>query len=143
MVEKIKKAMIMRAWILVGLLLFTTNLFSAGSNVDEYSLALQKAQKENKIIMLTVVSTNCPWCMRFKKETLLDTDVGKMLKQDFVQVIINKDTQSVPSGFKSRLVPTTYFIDTKGRKMPLQAVGFYEPAEFIDFLSDAIKKGKK
>ena len=129
--------------VLVSLCIIVSCLFSTDTYFSDFNTALAKAKQENKLVMLTVVSTNCPWCKRFKTETLNDSEVSKVMKQDFVFVVLNRDTQEIPVQFKSRLVPTTFFLNSSGQKITTQAVGYFDAVDFMDFLVDAIKKGKK
>ena len=84
-------------------------------NLDE---AFAKAKSENKAVALTVVSTNCPWCHKLLKQTVKDKKVEEILAKNFIYVVLNKDVDQIPDGYKTRMVPTT-FLWIKTVKKPL------------------------
>ena len=81
--------------VLVCLCVVVSCLFSTDAYESDFNKALSRADKEGKLVILTVVSTNCPWCKRFKEETLVDAEVSRIIKQNFVFVVINRDTQDI------------------------------------------------
>jgi len=128
--------------VLVALIFLSISLF-ADVKFKKYDEALKEAQKNNKLIALTVVSTTCPWCHKLLTETLKDKNVESMINKDFVYVIINKDTTPLPNGITARMVPTTFFLDKTGQKLTSPAIGFWEAEDFVSYLTDALKKAKK
>lgn len=122
----------------------TTFMLRADVNFStRYSEALAVAQKEKKPLMVTVVSTNCPWCHRFTGYTLKDKTVSERINREFVAVLINRDTDTLPSGISARLVPTTFFIDNNGKKLINPVVGYWDIENFSSYIDDAVKKVKK
>ena len=109
-------------------------------NLDE-AFAIAKA--ENKAVALTVVSTNCPWCHKPIKQTIKEKRVEETLSKNFIYVVLNKDVDQIPDGYKTRMVPTTFFMDKNGQKTAQSAVGFWEADDFLSYLGDAKKKTKK
>lgn len=129
--------------IIISLLILASTFFASEVELTDYKQGLLMAQKENKLVAVTIVQTSCPWCVRFKKETLPNPEISKTLKQNFVHIFLNKDTQEIPQHLKARLVPTTFFLNKNGEKISAQATGYFGPEDFTDFLNDALKKGKK
>jgi thioredoxin-related protein len=128
---------------LLTLLFLSISLF-ADVKFKKYDDALKEAQKDNKLIALTVVSTNCPWCHKLLKETLKDKTVESIINKDFVYVLINKDTTPLPSGITAPMVPVTFFLDKTGQKLTSKpTVGFWEAEDFVSYMNDALKKAKK
>ena len=109
-------------------------------NLDE---AFAKAKSENKAVALTVVYTNSPWCHKLLKQTVKDKKVEEMLAKNFIYVVLNKDVDQIPDGYKTRMVPTTFFMDKNGQKTAQSAVGYWEADDFLSYLNDALKKTKK
>jgi len=128
--------------LLLALLFLSISLF-ADVKFKKYDDALKEAQKDNKLIALTVVSTNCPWCHKLLKETLKDKMVESIINKDFIYVVINKDTTPLPNGITARMVPATFFLDKTGQKLSSPAIGFWEAEDFASYLNDALKKAKK
>jgi len=127
----------------IFLIVLFANFIFAADYVSDYKEGIAIAQKEGKVLAVTVISTNCPWCHRFMRETMKNPKISSLMKQNFVHVVLNKDTQEIPTQFVSRLVPTTYFVNNKGEKIATTAIGFLTSEDFEDFLTDAVKKGKK
>lgn len=125
------------------LILLSLSLFADIKFVQKYEDGLAEAQKENKLIALTVVSTNCPWCHKLLETTLKDKRVEDIINKNFVYVLVNKDITTPPSGMTARLVPATFFLDKNGRKVSLPAIGYWDADDFIGYLNDALKKAKK
>ncbi len=127
----------------VALLFLATSIFADVKTYQKYEDALKDAQKDNKIIALTVVSTNCPWCHKLLRETIKDKKVEAMLNKDFVYVVINKDVSPIPNGLSARMVPTTFFLDKNAQKLTPPAIGYWDAENFESYLMDALKKAKK
>lgn len=124
-------------------LLFLSISLFADIKFKKYDDAIKEAQKDNKLIALTVVSTTCPWCHKLLKETLKNKTVESIVNKDFVYVVINKDTTPLPNGITARMVPTTFFLDKTGQKLSSPAIGFWEAEDFASYLNDALRKAKK
>jgi thioredoxin-related protein len=125
------------------LTLLSLHLFADIKFSQNYEAALAQAQKENKLIALTIVSTNCPWCHELKKKTLKDPKVEAIVAKHFVYVMINKDVDAIPNDLPSKFVPTTYFLDKNGREISRAAKGYWPATDFADYLNDALKKTKR
>lgn len=121
---------------------FSISLF-ADAKSKSFEEALKEAKISNKLIVLTVVSSSCPWCHKFIKETLKDKTTEDVLNKNFVHVVLNKDITPLPAGFSARLVPTTFFLDKTGQKLISPAIGYWNTEDFGSYLDDALKKSKK
>jgi thioredoxin-related protein len=127
----------------IFLVAFFANFIFAADFISDLKEGLALAQKENKALAVTVVSTNCPWCHKFMRETMNNPKISSTMKQSFVHVVLNKDTQEIPAQFAAKYVPATFFINNKGEKIATTAIGFLNSEDFYDFMSDAVKKNKK
>lgn len=124
----------------ITLLLATFTLFAANAKdaafaldfEDNYKVALEKAKKENKPLMLVVVQDPCPYCDRLVENTLEDANVKKEL-EGFVSVIIDKKG-AFPEEFKGTPVPMTYFINPGIEKDTYKNLGFLDAEDFTKLL---------
>lgn len=123
-------------------ILFSISLF-ADVKLKTYEEALKEAQTTNKLIAMTIVSSSCPWCHKFLRETIKDKSIENTLNKDFVYVVLNKDITTLPEGITARLVPTTFFLDKTGQKLIPPAIGFWNTEDFESYLRDALKKSKR
>lgn len=99
---------------------------------DDYKIALAKAKKENKPLMLVIVQDPCPYCDRLVEKTLEDADVKKEL-EGFIAVIVDRKAD-FPDEFKGTPVPMTYFINTKIEKSTYQNLGYLDAQDFTKML---------
>lgn len=104
---------------------------------NSYETAIKKAKKENKSIMAVIVQTSCPWCKKFKEITLTDPKVIKKVNENFIPLMLNKDYDEMPDDIRARMVPTTYFLDSKGEEL-FSTIGYKRPAEFLEDMDEAL-----
>lgn len=116
------------------LLIFTINLLYASELT--YEKAVQKGIKQNKPIMLVLVSNYCSWCNRFKKNILKDKDIKFRLDEEVITLIVNKSEDGYPKKFETSLVPTTFFIDPKNEEEIISQVGYANIENFKELLDD-------
>lgn len=125
-------------------LILSSSLFADIKFVPKLEDAMAIAKKENKLVALTVVSTNCGWCHKLLGETLKNKKVEEMVNKNFVYVVLNKDVDQIPANLKTQLVPVTYFFDAKGNELTKRPVlGFWDAEDFVAYLNDALKKAKR
>ena len=99
---------------------------------DNYEVALLKAKKDNKPLMLIVVQNPCPYCSRLVEITLEDEEVKKELT-NFVSLIIDK-RDTFPESLKGTPVPMIYFIDPRIEKSTYDNLGFLNAEDFTKLL---------
>ena len=101
----------------VLILLFTLTLFASNAKdaafmldyEEVYSVALDTAKKENKILMMVIVKEPCPYCDKLVEDTLDTPCVRKKLK-DFIPLVIAHD-DDYPESFRPPVRPVTLFIN--------------------------------
>ncbi len=81
--------------------------------LGNYDKALQKAQKEQKHLMVLLVKKECPSCNAAIKNYFMDQEYVEHLNQKFVSVIVTYEgRESYPIElFYSRSFPTLFFVD--------------------------------
>lgn len=134
------------------LLLFSLTLFASHiddfakkmSYAQDYDAALQKAKKQDKVMMLLVVSNTCPWCRKFESQTLEHPTIDALVKADFIPVIMdkNRDVQKFPSKYHATRIPTVYFIDPNTNELVFESMGFERVGDYKDTLEDIAKDHK-
>lgn len=130
----------MRKFIL--LLLFTTLAFSQSyrdfaKNMGyetSYELALQKAKKENKDLMLFMITNYCPWCGKMEKRVLAKADVDEALKAKFIPLILNKEEKNFPNRFDIPGSPVLYLIKAETQEVYEKRLGYMNKKEFLNFI---------
>ena len=121
-------------------MLFTLTLLFAETIPFEtsYKEGMKKAIEQNKVLMVVVTQTYCPWCEKFKEKTLVDKEVVKTVTEHFVPVLLNKDKDDMPEDIRARMVPTTFFLDHEGGEI-FSTIGYKHPRKFLLDIQDAVE----
>ena len=98
----------------VLILLFTLTLFASNAKdaafmldyEEVYSIALDTAKKENKILMMVIVKEPCPYCDKLVE----DTQIIKAKLKNFIPLVIAHDDE-YPESFRPPVRPVTLFIN--------------------------------
>lgn len=117
--------------------------FSAPSRVQflgNINMAIEKARRERKPILLDVHSDDSVWCVRMNREVYSRADIASMLSRDFVPLQLNPERSRKSRAFCRRLGFKTYpfvmVIDSRGNE--ITRITDYVPAdEFVDTVVEA------
>ncbi len=131
--------------ILIFVFIALTTLYASSDAAKElgyhsdYNKAMIIAKKEDKPLMLVVVTSYCPWCRKFERKSLASKKVAPMVKTMFIPVIVdrNKDAKSFPEKFQTPRIPTVFFVDPKDGKEYWETIGYLSKGEFAEALEDA------
>jgi len=125
--------------LLVGLL-FSTTLF-AGEIVwqKDITAAFEKAQKENKVVMVMVEGEHCKWCEKMKLRTLSEESVSERLEPYIMVKVMREDAEAVKDLPAINGVPTIFFLKAD-KKMLETVVGYYNIIDFAGFIDNVEKK---
>lgn len=122
-----------RQWILLWSLLFLVLLSAEGvtaqDSIEWVSVeeALERAEEEEKLILIDVFAPWCPYCQRMQEEVYPDSHVEEAIDTYFLPVRISVESED-PVRFMNREftqaefaralryqnVPTTYFMNARG-----------------------------
>ena len=110
----------------------------------DYNTGLEVAKKQNKLIMLVVVTDFCPWCKKLERKTLSSNLVQKKVQKNLIPIIINKnkDKGKYPAKFYSKQVPTIIFINPKTNKRVYEALGYMKKDDFVQEIDTGLKAFK-
>ncbi len=100
----------------------------------DYKTALKRAKKEEKNLMILMVTNYCPWCTKFENRTLSNGEIDALIKSKYIPLIINKEEKNFPSYLNAPVVPTTYFVSAKEEKSFYESVGFSNKVDFLHLL---------
>lgn len=100
----------------------------------DYAVALAKAKKEDKELMLVLVTNYCPWCRKFEANILQKPEVDKAVKAKYIPLILNRDEKKFPEKFTSSFTPVIYFIDAKREESLHKVVGYNNREEFLELI---------
>lgn len=97
-----------------------------------YEKALAKAKKDQKPIMLLMVTHYCPWCRKYEKNTLTKKSIKALISKKYVALILNREKQQFPKKFDTPRIPTTYFIDAKDESIIYSEMGYKRKKAFLE-----------
>jgi len=120
-------------------LLMASNAMEAAQKLgvqNSYEVAVAKAQKENKMLVMVIVKENCRWCDKLINRTLSDASVKERLDKDYVTLIVDKDAP-YPNDFKENFFPSIFYIDAKTQKSVYENVGYIGTKCFKNDLNSA------
>ncbi len=124
---------------LIGIFLLASTLFASVDWQTSYHTALKIAQDENKRVYMLVVSDDCRWCRKFERTTLKDKKILQRLNEKYVLLHLSRDTDYIPSKFKTAPIPRHFFLTAKGEEV-FPVVGYRDTIMFNDFLDNADKR---
>ncbi len=102
---------------------------------SDYATAYEKAQKENKLLVLVIVKENCRWCEKLVNKTLSESEVQKEL-ENYITVIVDKD-DTYPNQFIENFFPSVFYIDYTTQRSVYSNVGYVGKKCFLNDLHDA------
>lgn len=101
----------------------------------EYKTALERAKKENKKLMVLMITNYCPWCSKFEKKTLMDKNVDNKIKSNYIPLIINRQEGNFPNYLNAPVVPVTFFIEPNKEEITYESIGFSNKIDFLNLLN--------
>ncbi len=131
---------VLRGMFLFVGLLFSTTLF-AGEIVwqKDITAAFDKAQKENKVVMVMVGGEHCKWCEKMKLRTLSEESVSERLEPYIMVKVMQEDAEAVKDLPAINGVPTIFFLKAD-KKVLETVVGYYNIVDFAGFIDSVEKK---
>ncbi len=121
---------------LVLLFVSTAVLFANGLHFEHnFDKAMQKAQNQNKEVMMMYSATWCPECNYVKEVVFKDKRVIKYINKHFVLLGLDIQKDKLPKGFNYMGIPTFFFIN-KDKKQTGEIVGGDKAGKFLKELKD-------
>ena len=100
-----------------------------------YKIALAKAKKAGKPLLLFMTTSYCPGCRKLESRILAQADIDKTIKERYIPVTLNLDTDTYPEQFaKTRFTPIIYIVNSTTEKIEHKFVGYSARDEFLRLL---------
>jgi len=113
------------------------NFASVMGYETDYNVALAKAKKEGRKLMIFMTTSYCPWCRKIEKRVLSKVNIDKKIKTKYISVMLNFNKKKFPKQFNEiALTPTLYIVDPKTEKIEHQFVGYSGRDEFLQLLNE-------
>ncbi len=111
-------------------------------SLDDTQKILQKAKKENKLIIVKATSPNCWFCKKMDREVFSDKEIQNLIIKDFILVEVNVDKQKLPFGVEKhyKKITPSFFIINADKKLINKLPGSWSKEDFMTFLKESIDK---
>lgn len=110
--------------------------------IAQIDSAITKAASQQKFVICQVGGNWCPWCLRFANFITTDSDIAKLVDENFVYIHVNylrSDKTEKPQQLMSRLgnpqrfgFPVMVVLDGKGNVVHIQDSSFLESGTEYD-----------
>lgn len=126
--------------VLLLTLLFSSVIFADKTAwIEGLDAAFEKAQKEQKTVMLFVESRHCRWCVKMKEYTLDNEDVQKKLAS-YVSVKVMREQKELLTNLPEiQGVPSIFFMTPK-KEIIESVIGYFNVEDFLSYINDVEKE---
>lgn len=93
------------------LTLLSTFAFAELNFVKDYKTAIEKAQSEDKKILLMLSKKECPACWWMKNVAFKDEALAKRINENLISVVVDVETEDIPMNLEFIGTPTFYFLN--------------------------------
>jgi len=137
-----------RSFPLIVLLLLFGTTFSAELKWHGFDEGLERAEKENKSVLIDFYTDWCHWCKVMDEKTFNEAAVSDKLESRFITVRVQAEDQSVRVNYQDQTFthpeltrafgvtgfPSIAFLNENGEPITI-VPGFIPPEEFIHILN--------
>jgi len=99
-----------------------------------YSVALAKAKKAQKPILMVQITNYCPWCRKLEKKVLAKEKINTYIHKYYIPLILNREEAVLPKRFATPIVPVTYIIDYKDDTKFTKIMGYKSKEDFAHLI---------
>jgi len=102
-----------------------------------YYVALKKAKKEKKPLMVFMSTSYCPWCRKLESQILAKEYIDKKIHEKYVPVMLNYDKKKFPENLlEIKITPTLYIVNSESGKIEEKIVGYNNRSSFLHLLKE-------
>ena len=99
-----------------------------------YEVAIVRAKKEQKNIMLFMITNYCPWCSKMEKRVLNKKGIDNLIKSKYIPLIVNKEEKKFPKELDIPGSPVLYLISKDSLNVYEKYRGYMKKNELLNFL---------
>jgi thiol:disulfide interchange protein len=105
----------------------------------DYPMALERARREKKVVMIDFTARWCGPCKKLDLETFAAEQVKRFLTDRTIAIKIDiDDNRALASKYQVATIPCLVFIDAKGEETG-RLVGYRPAAAFLEEASQLVK----
>jgi len=98
-----------------------------------------RAIKEKKLILVNIVTENCPYCKKMDKEIFSNATYRKQIEQKYVFVSINLYDPSLPQDLRTKYTPANAILSPTRHTIIEGYTGYMDATSFMTVLENAYK----
>lgn len=98
-----------------------------------------RAIKEKKLILVNIVTENCPYCKQMKKEIFNNATYRKQIDQKFIFVSIDLYDPALPADLRTKYTPANTILSPTRHSIIEGYTGYMDPASFMSVLENSYK----
>ena len=103
----------------------------------DYDVALAKAKKEKKALMVFMSTSYCPWCRKLESQILAKESIDAKIHEKYMPVMLNYDKKKFPEKLlKIKITPTLHIINSESGKIEEKVVGYNNRSAFLHLLKE-------
>ena len=103
----------------------------------DYNVALSKAKKDKKPLLIFMSTSYCPWCRKLESQILSKESIDAKIHQKYIPVMLNYDEKKYPENLSEiKITPTLYIVDYKSGKIEEKIVGYNKRSAFLHLLKE-------
>ncbi len=106
----------------------------------DFNIALNRANKEKKPLMVFFESHNCKWCEKMLHTTFKNKQIIKRINDNFIPIKVYNNDKRLPKYIDSKITPTTFFITSKVENIIRPVLGYWDEESFLSFLDDVERR---
>ena len=110
---------------------------------SNYQNALKKAAHSDKMLMLVLVQDHCPWCSQLAKVTLTQKKIKKKIQEEFIPILLNKNSDFIPQKYSTKFIPSIYFINPFEDEEVWRSSGYHDSKELLTTFKKALQSFKE
>lgn len=117
------------------------NQLKSLSSSDKETEIIEKAKKENKLIMVYATSKSCYFCKKMDKDVFSLAEVQKEINKNYIFIKNDMDELSLPFDLQKvyKKITPTFFIVSKEGKYIKQYPGSWTKSDFLEILKENVK----
>ncbi|MGB5965755.1 MAG: thioredoxin family protein [Sulfurimonadaceae bacterium] len=122
----------------LALLLALSSLHAASVDMQEdYTVALKKAKKEDKPLMLYLYMLNCNACNYMNNDVFTDKRVIDYLTKNYVVVKLYTNDRGLPKELRVEMSPVFHFLNSQNSEMIESIIGGRNAEKFLKLLKNS------
>jgi len=106
-----------------------------------FEKAIERAKKEDKIVIIEATAPHCRYCAKMNKEVLTDKKILDLLHKEFVMVSVDLSKDVLPMDLHVSMTPTFFFlfVEKNKEKVKIKRIpGAWSKKDFLDILQESI-----